>query len=266
MRKRALLHILRAGIVLAAAAVLIWGGFMWTTRRPFPKTRGTIRLPGLTDRVEIIRDTDGVPHIYAQSMEDLFFAQGYVHAQDRFWQMELWRRIGSGRLAELFGEDLLDVDMFLRIIGFHRLAEQDYVNMDQEARRFLDAYTQGVNACIMDRAPSRLGLEFYLLKLGKRDVAVKPWTGTHSISWGAGGGQPSGLRYILRAAASGADPQGGNRGPGGFLSALPGGHALHRVLLLLLQGTALLRLAEWGFQQLGCLRKPHQNRVPNPCQ
>ena len=118
-------------------------------------------LPGAP--VEIYWDTDGVPHIYADTMEDLLYAQGYVHAKDRFWQMEFWRRIGSGKLAELFGEAVLGIDIYIRTVGFRQIAEQEYAMLDEEIRRFLDAYAAGVNAYILNRKPSRLGLEFRLI-------------------------------------------------------------------------------------------------------
>ncbi len=75
-----------------------------TVRRSFPVTDGELQISGLDAPVEIYRDSSGVPHIYASTAHDLFFAQGYVHAQDRFWQMDFWRHIGSGRMAEMFGE------------------------------------------------------------------------------------------------------------------------------------------------------------------
>ncbi|MBI3361313.1 MAG: penicillin acylase family protein, partial [Chloroflexi bacterium] len=91
-------------------------------RRPFPQINGTISLLGLKSNVEVYRDSYGVPHIYADSTHDLFFAQGYVHAQDRFWQMEFWRRIGAGRLSEVLGDGTLDTDRFLRMLGWARVA------------------------------------------------------------------------------------------------------------------------------------------------
>src|SRR5262245_10538891 len=88
----------------AGAAGLVSGGAYVLLRRPLPKIRGEERVPGLTGEVEVVRDRVGVPHLYATSMEDLYVAQGYVHAQDRLWQMELNRRTAAGRLSEIFGE------------------------------------------------------------------------------------------------------------------------------------------------------------------
>ncbi|MGB3714609.1 MAG: penicillin acylase family protein, partial [Candidatus Promineifilaceae bacterium] len=84
--------------VVVVLAVILFGVWTWFSRQAFPKTTGTIEVAGLTQPVEILRDEYGVPHIYAQTAEDLFFAEGYVHAQERFWQMEFQRRLGSGRL------------------------------------------------------------------------------------------------------------------------------------------------------------------------
>ena len=160
--------------------VEIW---MWYSRRGHPKTSGTIRVEGLTAPVEVYRDKDGIPHIYARTEEDLFFAQGFVHAQDRFWQMEFWRRIGSGRLSELFGEDVLGTDIYLRTLGFARLAEQEYEMYEDEYKRILDAYAAGVNAYILDRNPSKLGIEFALLKLMHVEFEIEPWTPVNTLTW-----------------------------------------------------------------------------------
>src|SRR5579859_6106144 len=91
---------------LAAAAGLtglVAGAYYMLLRRPLPKKNGSLTLPGLHEAVEVITDRYGVPHIYSSNEDDLYFAQGYIHAQDRLWQMELNRRIGSGRLSEIFG-------------------------------------------------------------------------------------------------------------------------------------------------------------------
>jgi len=175
--------IIIGGIVLFLALALI-GAWQWVTRQAFPKTRGSITLEGVAAPIEIFRDRYGVPHIYAQSSEDLFFAQGFVHAQDRFWQMEFWRRLGSGRLSELFGEDLLETDKFLRTMGFYEVAIQQYEQYGAETRTYLQAYADGVNAYILNRRPARLGLEFFLLKLQGVDFQIEPWQPADTVSWG----------------------------------------------------------------------------------
>jgi penicillin G amidase len=174
------------GIVTAVILVLtlILGGvLLGFTRRAYPKTTGTVELAGLSHPVEIYRDEFGVPHIYAQTPEDLFFAQGYVHAQDRFWQMEFWRRIGAGRLSEYFGDATLSSDVYLRTMGFAEYAEQEYAEMDDESRAIAEAYADGVNAYIGSRKPEELGLEFSLLQVQGVEMNIEPWTPVNSLTW-----------------------------------------------------------------------------------
>ena len=163
--------------VLLAIAALAAGGLLWFLRRPLPQTRGTIHTPGLQRPVEVLRDRWGVPHLYAESEADLFFAQGYVHAQERLWQMELQRRIGSGRLSEILGELTLEVDRFFRVVGFRRAAQADFEVMDGESRRALDAYAAGVNAFITARR-GRWSVEFSLLRF-----EPEPWQPVDSLCW-----------------------------------------------------------------------------------
>ena len=113
-------------IALAAAAVAAVVAFL---RRFLPEIEGRVELDGIHGPVEIVRDRWGVPHIYAESEEDLFFAQGYVHAQDRMWQMELQRRAGAGRLAEILGEPAVEIDRAFRTLGTNRAAEDEAAGM-----------------------------------------------------------------------------------------------------------------------------------------
>jgi penicillin G amidase len=137
-------------------------GITWLGRKRLPKIEGAIRISGLSKPVEIIRDRWGIPHIFAQNEDDLFFAQGFVHAQDRLWQMELNRRTARGQLAELFGEIALDTDRATRTFGFNRLGQVDWQNAQDETRQAVLAYTAGVNAYLnMPSAP--LPVEFTLL-------------------------------------------------------------------------------------------------------
>jgi penicillin amidase len=168
-------------VVLALILFIVWRSF---TRQAFPKTDGTVEVSGLNDRVEIVRDEYGVPHIYASNPDDLYFAQGYAHAQERFWQMEFQRRVGSGRLSEVFGETTLSTDTYLRHFGFRALSQEIYETSTPETRAVLDAYAAGVNAYISDRDPSELGLEFALLGAQGVEVDVEPWTPDDSLVWG----------------------------------------------------------------------------------
>src|SRR5262249_17623230 len=117
-------------------------------RRVLPQVRGQIHLRGLEQSVSVIRDRWGVPHVYAQTLRDLFFAQGFVHAQDRLWQMELRRRISSGRLAEVFGRGSLRRDIFARTLGFQRGLDREWETYDEATRTVITAYAAGVNAVI----------------------------------------------------------------------------------------------------------------------
>jgi penicillin amidase len=182
--KKWLRNLLIAGGILVFLAVALLGAWLWVTRQAFPKTRGRITVEGIIAPVEIFRDRYGVPHIYARSAEDLFFAQGFVHAQDRFWQMEFWRRLAAGRLSELFGKKLLETDKFLRTMGFYEVAKEQYEQYGAETREYLEAYAAGVNAYILKRRPARLGLEFLLLKLQGVDFEIEPWQPADTVSWG----------------------------------------------------------------------------------
>ena len=173
----------RIGIALLALAVLAAGFGFWTVRRSFPQTTGQIEIAGLDGEVEIVRDELGVPHIYASTSHDLFFAQGFVHAQDRFWQMDFWRHIGKARLSEMFGEDQLDADKFLRSLGWSQLADEELANMSPELAGYLQAYADGVNSYVESRSPAALSLEYALLPLLNSGYEIEPWHPTDSLVW-----------------------------------------------------------------------------------
>src|SRR5215207_11358424 len=116
-------------------------------RRSLPTLDGAVELPGLEGPVEVLRDRFGVPQVFAESERDLFFAQGYVHAQDRFFQMELGRRAGHGRLSELLGGSTLEFDRLSRTVGLGSIASSAK-NGPPETLRVLEAYSAGVNACL----------------------------------------------------------------------------------------------------------------------
>jgi penicillin amidase len=167
-------------VVLVIAAGVF--GFI-TVRRQFPQTDGVIQLPGLDAQVEVYRDSYGVPHIYAKTSHDLFMAQGFVHAQDRFWQMEFWRRAGAGRLSEILGESALSNDRFIRTVGWHRVAAAELETLSGDERQYLEAYADGVNAYIAANQ-GRLGLEFFILGLTGVSYEPEPWTVLNTLTWG----------------------------------------------------------------------------------
>src|SRR5512139_434967 len=138
------------------------GALTFLSKRRRPLIDGVSKVPGLTAPVEVIRDRWGIPHIYASNTPDVFFAQGFVHAQDRLWQMELNRRTATGRLSELFGEVALDTDRAVRTFGFARIAQIDLYNAADDILSVVRAYTDGVNA-YLQQPSAHLPVEFTLL-------------------------------------------------------------------------------------------------------
>jgi len=175
---RLLLKIL--GWLLALVAVLALavggGGYLWL-RRSLPQTSGRLRVPGLTAPITITRDANAIPHISAQSEADALFGLGYVHAQDRLWQMEYQRRVGHGRLSEVLGPGGLEADRFLRTLGTGRAAQSAYERLDPPTRALLEAYAAGVNAFIEGHRGS-LPPEFVIL-----GIDPEPWRPQDSLVW-----------------------------------------------------------------------------------
>ena len=131
-------------IVLVAGGFV--GGFFWLYTS-LPIIEGALAVAnGPSAPIEILRDRRTVPHIFADSQEDAYYGLGFVHAQDRLWQMEMMRRLAAGRLAEVAGRKALASDRFMRTLGFQSLAEKQYAILDDAVRRALDAYAAGVNA------------------------------------------------------------------------------------------------------------------------
>jgi penicillin amidase len=166
--------------VLVLAVLLVIAGlvFYGLVRRAWPEVDGRLAVPGLSAPVEVVRVEPGVPHIYARNTHDLFFAQGYVHAQDRLWQMEFNRTVGAGRLSSLFGEGALPIDKVMYVLGLRRAAEKDWQILSPDTRAVLTAYADGVNA-YMSTHRGRLPIEFTLL-----GVEPRPWTPVDSLTWG----------------------------------------------------------------------------------
>ena len=155
-------------LLVLLIVIAVVGGFLlyiyWgLIQRPTPKASDQTQLAGLHDRVEILLDKHGVPHVYAQSEVDLWHAQGYLHARDRLWQMEQNRRIARGTLSEIFGESALDVDRFSRIIGFRRAAQTEAAQLDAATLASVEAYVAGINA-YLESNTGRWAAEFNLLR------------------------------------------------------------------------------------------------------
>jgi penicillin amidase len=164
---------------LAALALLLFvaglAGWLYL-QRSLPQLSGDVAVKGLAAPVEVVRDNEGVPHVFAKSERDAWFAVGYAHAQDRLWQMELQRRLANGRVSEVFGERAYEVDKLFRTLGFARLAERIVQRLDRETRAGLEAYSAGINAFLA--AEPVLPIEFQAFR-----VKPEPWKAADTIAW-----------------------------------------------------------------------------------
>jgi penicillin amidase len=179
---KALLLFLLAVVVILA--VVLGGSYLYLTRRAFPQTAGSLQLPGLQAPVSIIRDTNGIPHIYAGNTHDLFMAQGYAQAQDRLWQMESFRAGIAGTTSQLqpsLGN--LETDKFVRTLGWRRAAEADYAVTSEESKAILQAFADGVNA-YRDTQAGNLPSEFTIVgAFGSKGPGFQPepWDAIDSL-------------------------------------------------------------------------------------
>ncbi len=135
-------------LLIILGFLLFFPGYFFFSK---PKYKGNVSVQGLKEEVKILTDTWGVPHIYADTEKDLFFACGYIHANERMWQMDITRRTGYGRLSELFGEALLERDIYVRVMGLKEAALKDYEQLPPEVKDMLAAYSQGINAWLNSR-------------------------------------------------------------------------------------------------------------------
>ena len=170
-------------LILLLLALVIGMLGLYVVRRSFPNVDGSLTVPGLRAPVTVYRDMAGVPQIYASNEHDLFMAQGFIHAQDRFWQMDFWRHVGSGRLSEMFGESQVDTDKFLRTLGWARVAQQELDQASPDEVAILQAYADGVNAYLAQRQGTALSLEYGILKLLNQGYQPDPWTPLNSLTW-----------------------------------------------------------------------------------
>jgi len=176
-----------AGLVLGVAillmlAIILTSAGIFIVERTLPQVDGTLTVAGLHGTVTVVRDQWGVPHIAGGDLHDTVFAQGYVTAQDRFFQMEFNRRVAAGRLAELFGsgtdDSLIKADEFLRTLGLYRAAQTEYQTIDPQTKAELQAYSDGVNAFLSTHKNS-LPLEFTIL-----GVTPQAWSPVDSLAYG----------------------------------------------------------------------------------
>ncbi|WP_369035181.1 MULTISPECIES: penicillin acylase family protein [Streptomyces] len=172
-------------LVLAIIGGVAYGAF-WsvsTVRASFPQTKGSISLEGLSGPVDVKRDSYGIPQIYASSDEDLFMAQGYVQAQDRFYEMDVRRHMTSGRLSEMFGKGQVDNDEFLRTLGWDRVAKKEYdETLSPATKKYLQAYAKGVNAYLKGKDGAEISLEYAALGFSN-DYKPQEWTPVDSVAW-----------------------------------------------------------------------------------
>ena len=178
---------LRASVYVASGLVIVLVVLTLTgvvlVRRPLPQTSGTLEVPGLDGPVEVLRDSSGIPQLYADSTEDLMFAQGFVAAQDRFFEMDVRRHTTAGRLAELVGEDALASDVAIRTMGWRRVAEAELPLLAPETRTALDAYARGATPYLAARTTRQIALEYAALGIGGVDYSPDSWTAVDSLAW-----------------------------------------------------------------------------------
>ena len=171
-RRRRLRLLISAGILLAilVASILLY-------RASLPTYSGTETVSGIQAPVEILRDSHAIPHIFAKSPTDAAFAMGYTHAQDRLWQMEIQRRVGAARLAEIVGERAVESDRFIRTLGLYRVAQRNFENLPSDIRQIYEAYAAGVNA-FLESGRGILPPEFHLFA-----HKPEPWKPADSLVW-----------------------------------------------------------------------------------
>ncbi len=184
---KGLLRLVIALVVVASLA----GAYLFY--RAMPTISGTEKLPGLSANVRVWRDSHGVPHIFAASMDDAARALGYLHASERLFQMEVLRKTGQGRTAELLGEAGLSIDKFIRTLGFYREAESSFSALSPWAQRRLQAYADGVNA-FLDAHKNALPPEFVITS-----DQPEPWRPADSLVWGKLFSYQNSHNYALEA-------------------------------------------------------------------
>lgn len=175
---------LAALVIIVVLVVVLAVAVIGQGRRPLPQTTGEIEVPGLAGEVEVLRDEQGVPHVYADTMGDLMRGQGYVQAQDRFFEMDTRRHITAGRLAELVGEPGVETDKVIRTMGWRTVAEAELPMLAPKTRRALEAFAEGVNAWLDERGSNAsMGIEYSILSMTLPEYRVEDWTAVDSLAW-----------------------------------------------------------------------------------
>lgn len=175
-------------LALAATAAFAWWRLDRALHASYPQTSGSLRVGGLSGPVTVDRDSAGIPQIYAGSAGDLFLTEGYVQAQDRFWQMDVSRHYAAGTLASVLGQTYLAHDELARTLGWRTLAAQSYDKLETQTKTYLQAYAQGVNDYLAAHPRgSRLSFEYSVLGLpdthSAKGYTPTRWTPVDSLSW-----------------------------------------------------------------------------------
>jgi penicillin amidase len=174
-------------LVLVGSGVGAWA-FTSALHASYPQTSGTLQISGLSAPVTVQRDANGIPQIYAKTSADLFLAEGYVQAQDRFWQMDVDRHVTAGTLSSLLGSSALSTDEFVRTLGWRTVAEQSYAQLKPATKAYLQAYSQGINDYLAAHpGGSSLSIEYTLIGAPLfgtvSDYKPAPWTPVDSVAW-----------------------------------------------------------------------------------
>ncbi|MFF7992951.1 penicillin acylase family protein [Kitasatospora xanthocidica] len=174
-------------LVVLLVAGVGYGGYRGVSavRASFPEVDGSVKVAGLSAPVDVKRDANGIPQLYADTSEDLFRAQGYVQAQDRFWEMDVRRHITAGRLSEMFGDGQVDTDTFIRTMGWRQVAQKEFdTKLSPETKKYLQAYSEGVNAWLAEHpGGAEASLEYALLGVVNSGYKPEQWTPVDSVAW-----------------------------------------------------------------------------------
>lgn len=178
--RRSLIGFAAIVVVLVVAAAVFGHTYV---RRALPTVSGELRLPGLHGKVEVLRDEHGIPQLYGDSVTDLMRAQGYVHAQDRFFEMDLRRHVTAGRLSELVGAAGFESDRVIRTMGWRQVAEAELPLLQPRTRQYLQSYADGVNEWIRTHSGANASLEYGILGLEHPGYSIEDWTPVDSLAW-----------------------------------------------------------------------------------
>ncbi|MEX0686157.1 MAG: penicillin acylase family protein [Balneolales bacterium] len=171
---RSILKLVLLTLILVSSFILV--AAYLTFYSPLPRYETNIKVGGVQEEVTIHRDGYGIPHIFANNSDDLYFSLGYAHAQDRIWQMTISQMVSEGRFSEFLGKDFIELDKYLRMLNFPKTAKKNWLLLTQEQKKVLESYTDGVNS-YMSLNKSRLPIEFALT-----DMKTIPWKPQHSLS------------------------------------------------------------------------------------